>query len=153
MIKNFRTFNSPEESFELYKQLMPFVIDIRGKKIEGEIDMVSAKKVKLNYYELGDTLWIHILSDRPAYEEMTEYDFYIRYDQENLDEIIGFKILDFSHFVSHVDEKGILPKIDSLFDVPELYLKSITLKGLIEKAYVEFVLNREPEKSKIADRP
>ena len=115
--------------------------------------MVTIKKVKLNYYEMGDTLWIHISPDRPALEEMTEYDFYIRYDQQNIHELVGFKILDFSHFVSHVDEKGILPKIDSLFDVPELYLKSITLKGLIEKAYVEFVLNREPEKSKIADRP
>jgi len=114
--------------------------------------MGSTKKVKLNYYELGDTLWIHISPDRSAYEEMTEYDFYIRYDQENLDEIVGSKILDFSHFISHIDEKGVLPKSDFLFDVPELYLKSITLKGLIEKAYVEFVLNREPELSMIADR-
>lgn len=114
--------------------------------------MGSAKKVKLNYYELGDTLWIHISPDRPACEEMTEYDFYIRYDQENLDEIIGFKILDFSHFISHIDEKGVIPKIDFLFDVPELYRKSITLKELIERAYVEFVLNREPELSMIADR-
>jgi len=115
--------------------------------------MGSTKKVKLNYYELGDTLWIHLSSERPAYEEMTEYDFYIRYDRENLDEIIGFKILDFSHFISHVDEKGVLPVIDFKFEVPELFVKSITLKELIEKAYVELVLNRELELSMIADRP
>jgi hypothetical protein len=114
--------------------------------------MIKNKAATLNYYELGDTLWIHISPDRPAYEEMTEYDFYVRYDQKNINEIVGFKILDFSHFMSHVDEKGVLPKIDFAFDVPELYLKSITLKGLIEKAYLEFVLNREPEVLKIADR-
>lgn len=78
------------------------------------------KKAKLNYYEIGNTLWIHILPDRPAFEEMTKYDFYIRYNQENLDEIVGFKIFDFSHFISNIDEKGVLPEFDFTFDVPEL---------------------------------
>ena len=115
--------------------------------------MVTTKKVKLNYYEIWDTLWIHISPDRPALEEMIEYDFYISYDRDNLDEIVGFKILDFSHFISHIDEKGVLPIIDFMFEVPEFFVKSITLKGLIEKAYVEFVFNREPELLKMADRP
>lgn len=48
---------------------------------------------------MGDTLWIHISPDRPVLEVMTEYDFYISYDQDNLNEIVGYKILDFSHYI------------------------------------------------------
>lgn len=112
--------------------------------------MEDTKKVKLNYYEYGDTLWIHILPERQALESMTEYDFYIRYDQENIHEIVGFKILDFSHFISHIDEKGVLPKISMRFDVPELNLKSVSLRELINQAYLKFVLHRKPELRAIA---
>jgi hypothetical protein len=47
MIKNFRTLDSLEESFELYKQLMPSVIDIRGEAIEFDLGSYTHSAAKL----------------------------------------------------------------------------------------------------------
>lgn len=60
MIKNFRTFNFLEESLELYKQLMPFVIDIRGKKIEFDLGsythIVDDKQILKRIYHIKQTI-------------------------------------------------------------------------------------------------
>ncbi len=112
--------------------------------------MVISRKVELNYYEQGDTLWIHLDADSAAQEAITEYDFYVRYNRDNPSEIVGFKVLDFSHFVSHMDEEGVLPQLPMSFDAPELFLKSANLRELLDKAYSEFVLSRKQAPRKVA---
>lgn len=60
MIRNFRIFNSLEESLKLYKQLMPFIIDIRGKKIEFDpgsyTHIVDDKQILKRIYHIKQTL-------------------------------------------------------------------------------------------------
>jgi len=60
MIKNFRTFNSLEESCEPDKQFMPFVIDIRGKTIEFDpgsyTHIVDNKQILRRIYHIKQTI-------------------------------------------------------------------------------------------------
>lgn len=105
---------------------------------------------KINYYPEGDTLWIDINLEKPAYESMTEYDFYIFHDMDRPSDIVGFKIIEFSQFITHINEKDVLPKLNLKFNVPDLNLKSVSLKQLIENAYNKFILKREKQPQKMA---
>ncbi|MFQ5811876.1 MAG: hypothetical protein ACE5I2_01580 [Anaerolineae bacterium] len=101
----------------------------------------------------------NILPRRPAMMGMTDYHFLVAYNRDNPDDIVGFEILDFSYFIPHLYEPGVVPQLDMCFDVqmselvidPEgkVYFKTkdtqltgVTLQEVLEWAYEEFVLSR-----------
>jgi len=68
--------------------------------------MVAVRKIQTVYYEDGDALWLHILPRQSAREAMTDHDFYVRYDSQEQEEIVGFRILDFSQSVGESTNQG-----------------------------------------------
>ncbi len=104
---------------------------------------METKKLVVNYYRQGDTLWLHIHPDRPAREEMTEYDFYIRYDRDTPNEIVGFKVLDFSHFAVHLYEQGVVPVLPWRFSVEGTEVRDVTLQGVLEWSYRHYILGEK----------
>ena len=120
---------------------------------------METRKLSVCYFPQKDILTINILPRQPAVMGMTDYHFLIGYDRDNPDEIVGFEILDFSYFIPHLYEPGVVPQLDMYFDVqvsepivePEgkVYFKtrdtqltSATLPEVLEWAYEEFVLSK-----------
>jgi uncharacterized protein YuzE len=123
---------------------------------------METRKLDICYFPEKDILSLNILPNRSAVMDMTEYHFFIRYSKENRGEIVGFEILDFSYFIPHLYEPGVVPQLDMLFDVqvsepviePEskVYFKTkdtrltgATLHKVLEWAYEEFVLSKALE--------
>lgn len=106
--------------------------------------MAHTKQVEVRYSGAHDTLSIRTLPMRPARMAETNYDFYIRYDWECPEEIVGFEWLGFSSYVNAQDESGVIPELDVVFDVAGTELKGLTLKTLLWWAYERYVLKQEP---------
>ncbi len=115
--------------------------------------MATIEPMKAVYHPEGDALWLEILPARPTHTSMTEYDFYIRHDTERPDEIVGFQILQFSLFVPHLHESGVVPDVSYRFDVVDTDLKGLRLKEVIEWAYWRYVLKLEEETIQQRARP
>ena len=115
--------------------------------------MAQTKKVEVRYSETQDTLYIRTLPKRPARMAETDYDFYIRYDWDNPDEIVGFEWLGFSSYFSALDEPGVIPELDLRFDVAGTELRKLTLKALLRWAYERYVLKREAVQAVAAVQP
>ena len=81
-----------------------------------------------------------MLPERPAKVEEAKYGFLVRYDWDQPDEIVGFESIDFSLFVPHIGESGILPRVDILFDIENGGPKGLTLKELLSWAYEQYIL-------------
>lgn len=78
---------------------------------------METRKLDVCYFPEKDILSLNILPNRSAVMDMTEHHFFIRYSKENSDEIVGFEILDFSYFIPHLYEPGVVPQLDMHFDV------------------------------------
>jgi len=74
----------------------------------------------------------------------TDYDFYIRYDWENPDQIVGFEWLDFSAYFGMLDEPGVIPDVDFLFHIAGTPHTGLTLKEVLRWAYQHYVLETSP---------
>jgi len=122
---------------------------------------MAAQKLDVCYFPQKDILTINILPRRPSVMGTTRYNFLVAYDRANKDEIVGFEILDFSYFVPHMYEPGVVPALNSRFDVQvsepiiqpggqvsfqvrETPLTDATLHQVLEWTYQEFVLKRIP---------
>ena len=120
---------------------------------------MEAGKLDVCYFPQKDILTINILPRRPAVMGMTDYHFLVAYARDKPDEIVGFEILDFSYFIPHLYEPGVVPQLDMRFDVqvsepviePEgkvhfktrdIQLTGVTLHEVLEWAYEEFVLSK-----------
>lgn len=120
---------------------------------------METRKLSMCYFPEKDILTINILPRQSAVMGMTDYHFLVAYDRDNPAEIVGFEILDFSYFIPHLYEPGVVPQLDIRFDVqvsepiiePEgkVYFKtrdtqlsSVTLHEVLEWAYEEFVLSK-----------
>ncbi len=57
---------------------------------------------------------------------------------------MGFEWLGFSQYVSALDQAGLIPELDLVFDVTGTELKSLKLEELLRWAYAPYVLKREP---------
>jgi len=101
------------------------------------------RKLTVKYCKDGDTLWLHVLPRRRAREAMTEYDFYVRYAAQNQREIVGFKVLDFSHFVLHVHEPGVVPNLEMRFAIEGTDIKNASLEDVLEWAYRKYILEEQ----------
>jgi hypothetical protein len=113
----------------------------------------TIKPMKVVYHPEGDALWLEILPSRPARTSMTEYDFYVRHDAECPDGIVGFQILQFSLFIPHLHESGVVPDVSCRFDVVDTDLKGLGLKEVIEWAYWRYVPRLEEETIQQKARP
>lgn len=112
--------------------------------------MAEAETVEVRYSGARDALYIRTLPKRPARMAETDYDFYIRYDWEDPDKVVGFEWLDFSRYFTALDEPGAIPELDLRFNVRGTELKGLTLKELLRWAYERYVLKREPDKAAVA---
>lgn len=115
--------------------------------------MARTKQVEIRYSEAKDALYIRALPKRPARMAETDYDFYVRYDWDNPEEVVGFEWLGFSSYFSALEEPGVIPELDLRFDVAGTELKGLTLKELLRWAYERYVLKREPAQAASAIRP
>jgi hypothetical protein len=70
----------------------------------------------------------------------TDYDFYICYDWDNSEEIVGFEWLDFSRYFNAIDDEGVIPDLEMRFDIEGTNLKRLTLKEVLRWAYRRYVL-------------
>jgi len=103
--------------------------------------MASRKKLSVSYYRDKDILYLQILPQRPAKIEEMAHGLLVRYDWENLDEVVGFEILDFSMFVPHLGEPDALPELDMRFDVENADLENATLRDVLLGAYQRYILD------------
>lgn len=103
--------------------------------------MASRKKLSVSYYRDKDILYLQTIPERPAKVEEMEYGLLVRYDWENLNEVVGFEILDFSMFIPHLGESGVLPELDMRFDVEDSELENATLREVLLWAYRRYVLD------------
>ncbi|MGQ9625322.1 MAG: DUF2283 domain-containing protein [Anaerolineae bacterium] len=104
---------------------------------------METTKLEVRYYDTKDTLYLRILPKRPARMAETDYDFYIRYDWDDPDKIVGFEWLDFSRYFNAIDEPGVIPDLPMCFDVVGTELKGATLKEVLRWAYQKYVLKEE----------
>lgn len=110
---------------------------------------MESRKLKVNYYEDKDILYLQIIPERPAKVDETKYGFMVRYDWDNPKEIVGFECLDFSLLIPHLAEPGVLPKVKMRFDIEGSEIKDATLKDVLIWAYCRYVL-RQPAKVTIS---
>ncbi len=115
--------------------------------------MAQTKEVEVRYSETQDALYIRTLPKRPARMAETDYDFYVRYDWDHPDDIVGFEWLGFSSYWGAVDEPGVIPEVGLLFDVVGTELKELPLKTLLRWAYERYVLKREAVQAAAAVQP
>lgn len=101
---------------------------------------MESKNLKVTYHRAKDTLYLRTLPKRPATMDVTDYGFYIRYDWDNPDEIVGFEWLGFSAYINTLDEPGVIPDLEMRFDIEGTDLKGLTLKEVLRWAYHRYVL-------------
>lgn len=107
-----------------------------------------ATQIEVDYFEERDILSIQFLPRRPARMGETSHHFFIRYDWDHPDQVVGFEIMDFSLFVPRLREPGAVPAIDMRFEVEGTSLAQATLREVLEWAYRRFVLQALPFSSK-----
>jgi len=100
---------------------------------------VRVEQLEVHYHRTRDTLYLRILPKRPARMAETDYDFYIRYDWDDPDRIVGFEWLDFSRYFGMLDEPGVIPVLDLRFDVLGTDLHSASLRDVLRWAYAKYV--------------
>jgi len=105
--------------------------------------METRKQLSVAYYGDKDILYLHILPKRPFVVSETDLGFFIHYDMENQESIVGFECLDFSMLVPHIEDSKIVPDISISFDVKEFGLEGVSLKKILEWAYRKYVLKLE----------
>jgi len=101
---------------------------------------MESKELEVVYYRAKDYLYLHVVPRRPAVMEETNYEFYIRYDYENTNEIVGFEWLGFSDYFSAIDEPGVIPDLPLRFNIEGADLKGLTLRQVLYWAYRRYVL-------------
>jgi len=109
--------------------------------------------LKVTYYEDKDILYLQVIPERPARVDETKYGFMVRYDWDDPDAIVGFECLDFSLFIPHLAEPGVLPKLDMTFDVEGAELRGASLKDVLIWAYRKYVLKQPILEAEIATAP
>ena len=103
--------------------------------------MASRKELSVSYYRDKDILYLQTLPQRAAKVEEMEHGLLVRYDWENLDEVVGFEILDFSMFVPRLGQPDALPELDMRFDVESSNLEDATLRDVLLWAYRRYILD------------
>jgi len=123
--------------------------------------MAVVSQLDIRYSPEHDILAAHIPPRRRMKMGWGRHGFLIGYDWECESEIVGFEILDFSTFVSHLHELGVLPELNTRFDVQQTTvrvdpdgtvhretqdtgLRGLTLTEVLEWAYHTFILARVP---------
>ena len=119
--------------------------------------MERRRQLDIAYFADKDILDAIILPNRPSVVGGGEHGFLIHYDREHNHEISGFEILDFSDFIPHLYEPGVVPALSMRFDVQKTMvsvnldgtvhrrtvdtgLQGVTLHEVLEWAYHEYVL-------------
>jgi len=105
--------------------------------------METRKQLDIFYLSDRDILSLNILPHRSAQTGITDYGFQICYDWDNHEEIVGFEILDFSYFIPHLYEPGVVPEVKMRFDVQDSDLTNVTLHEVLEWAYRRYILCKE----------
>jgi hypothetical protein len=123
--------------------------------------MERRRQLDIAYFADKDILDAIILPNRPSIVGGGEHGFLIHYDQGHNHEISGFEILDFSDFIPHLYEPGVVPALSMRFDVQKTIvsvdpdgtvhrhtidtdLRGVTLHEALEWAYHEYVLADHP---------
>lgn len=92
------------------------------------------------YHDEKDILFLSLAPGRPSVTSGNEFDFFILYDWDNRDDIVGFEIHDFADFfIPHLYELGAVPDMDMTFDVQGTEIKDAPLRDVLEWAYRRYV--------------
>jgi len=123
--------------------------------------MASREQLDISYYADKDILDI-IIEQSPSVVGCTEWGrILVHYDKNRRDRIVGLEILDFTDLVPHLHKPGVLPKLNTHFDVVETEisvdpdgtvhrqtrdtgLHDVTLREALEWAYRHYILSRLP---------
>lgn len=123
---------------------------------------METKRLDMRYSADRDILIAIIPPPRPARMGGGEYGCMIGYADDNTREVVSFEILDFSRFITHLHEPGVLPEMDARFDVVETEvsvdaddgtvhrethdtgLRNVTLREALEWAYRHYILSHLP---------
>jgi hypothetical protein len=123
--------------------------------------MASHKELDIIYFLEKDILDVIILPNRPSVVGGGDHGLLIHYDEIRRSEIVGFEILDFTEFIPHLYEPGLLPELPALFDVQrtelrvdtdgnihrqttDTGLRGVTLREALEWAYHTYILAGRP---------
>jgi uncharacterized protein YuzE len=101
---------------------------------------MESQRLKVTYYQAKDYLYLTILPPRPAVLEETGFEFYIRYDAHNPDEVVGFEWLGFAKHFPAVDEPGIIPELPLRFAIEGTEFTRLTLREVLRWVYEQYVL-------------
>ena len=139
--------------------------------------MESTKQLDFRYSADRDILIALILPSRPALMGGGEYGCLIGYADDGSREVVSFEILDFTRFIAHIYEPGVLPELSARFDVVETEisvdpggavhretrdtgLRNVTLREALEWAYHHYILSRllppflaRPERQPVLSAP
>ena len=123
--------------------------------------MERRRQLDIAYFADKDILDAIILPNRPSVVGGGEHGFLIHYDREHNHELSGFEILDFSDFIPHLYEPGVVPVLSMRFDIQKTIvsvdsdgivhrhtvdtgLRGVTLHEALEWAYHEYILAERP---------
>ena len=104
---------------------------------------MESQRLKVTYYRAKDYLYLVILPPRPAVLEETGFEFYVRYNAHNPDEVVGFEWLGFAEHFPALDERGIIPQLPFRFAIEGTTLTGLRLKEVLRWTYERYVL-RQP---------
>ncbi len=105
--------------------------------------MEKPNEIEVSYYRPKDILSIHILPKRPAKTGGGEEDFFIRYDWDDPNIIVGFEILDFSLVIPKIYSREIVPELSMRFSIRGTEVTDLSLQEVLEWAYLAFILRKE----------
>ncbi len=105
-----------------------------------ESPVLKTRVVNVDYYVQKDILYMHILPYGSARLQEVAEDFFVCYDWDNPEHVIGFEIHYFSLFdPADLDHPALAPYLEMRFDVVDSDLQNASLQEVLDWARQRFL--------------
>lgn len=105
--------------------------------ISPKVREVPEDIVDIDYYQNKDILYLHILPYRSARLQEVSEDFFVCYDWDNPQQVVGFEIHYFS-LLTELDDPLLEPYLEMRFDVVDSDLRQASLREILTWARQRF---------------
>ncbi len=100
---------------------------------------IAAQVVDMDYYRAKDILYLRLLPDRPARLQEVAEDFFVCFDRDDPQRIVGFEVHYFSLLDGDLDDPTLAPFLVMRFDVVDTPLRNTPLRDILLWAHRQFV--------------
>lgn len=100
---------------------------------------VAAQIVDVDYYRAKDILYLRLLPYRPARLQEVVEDFFVCFDRDDPQRIVGFEVHYFSLLDGELDDPVLAPFLAMRFDVVDAPLRNAPLRDILLWARQRFI--------------